>query len=553
MHSSYLSNLHQKLKHMPYLLMLMLLCFIQLSLANTERRIALVIGNSSYNPNMGSLPNPVNDAQDMSQVLRELGFEVISGINLNKKEMSEKVRLFDQRLQEGDKDSTIGLFYYAGHGLEVEGSNYLVPVDAVMDYQEDARDEGVPLNRITSRMNYANNRMNIVILDACRNNPLPKRNRSAAGGWGAFNDVASGMFIAYGTSPGRKAADGTGRNGLFTKHILKNIKAEGKTLEQVFKYTRSGVLDESGGQQLTWSNNATTGDFYFASGVNQDSNKLTLMQIAQGINDSMKIPDLNEKGRTAYDAKNFVEAFTHYSQSAALGDPHAQTFLGFLYSQGSGVTQNHSKALEWYTKAAKQNDSYAQHKLGLIYDEGKGVVEDKAQAFEWYSKAAANSYTAAYEKLAKAYYTGSGVAQNLPLAFQWYSKAADNSYSTAYEKLAEAYYHGLGVEQNHPLALQWFKKSADETHSAISQTYLGVMYQYGYGTENNYPLALQYYQQAEAQNYMMAVYNIGTLYDAGIGMPLDQAKAVEYYKRAARTGEENAIKALNARGIYTYE
>ena len=103
------------------------------------------------------------------------------------------------------------------------------------------------------------------------------------------------------------------------------------------------------------------------------------------------------------------------------------------------------------------------------------------------------------------------------------------------------------------MALQWFKKSADETHSAISQTYLGVMYQYGYGTENNYPLALQYYQQAEAQNYMMAVYNIGTLYDAGIGMPLDQAKAVEYYKRAARTGEENAIKALNARGIYTYE
>ena len=548
----YQSNKLPKPKFMPFILALMLLCFSQLSQANVERRIALVIGNSAYSPNMGSLPNPVNDAQDMSQVLQELGFEVISGINLNKKEMSEKVRLFDQRLQDGDKDNTIGLFYYAGHGLEVEGSNYLVPVDAVMDYQEDARDEGVPLNRITSRMNYANNRMNIVILDACRNNPLPKRNRSAAGGWGAFNDVASGMFIAYGTSPGRKAADGTGRNGLFTKHILKNIKAEGKTLEQVFKYTRSGVLDESGGQQLTWSNNATTGDFYFASGLTQNT-KLNLMQIAQGISASMKTPELNDKGRAAYDANNFVEAFSYYSQSAALNDPHAQTFLGFLYSQGLGTTQNHSKAIEWYTKAAQQNDSYAQHKLGTIYEEGIGVNKDAAQSFEWYSKAAASSYTAAYIKLASAYFNGLGTMQSYPLAFEWFSKAAESSDTSAYEKLGEFYYHGLGVTKNYPLAFQWFKKSADETHSAKSQTYLGVLYQYGYGTELNYSLAHDYYQLAAAQNYMMAVYNIGTLYGAGLGVIADQDKAISYYKKAAKTGEENAIKALNNLGIYNYD
>lgn len=230
-----------------------------------ERRVALIIGNSSYST-MGTLSNATNDATDMAKALQELGFEVISGTDLSKKQMREKIQLFDTSLKKGEKDNTIGLFYYAGHGLEVDGANYLVPIDADMQYQEDARDEGIPLNRITSRMKYTKNRMNIVILDACRNNPFPKRDRAlSSGGWGALGDLASGMFIAYGTSPGRKAADsdGNGRNGLFTKHILENIKQPGKTLEQVFKSTRAGVLDDSNGRQVTWQNNATTGDFYF--------------------------------------------------------------------------------------------------------------------------------------------------------------------------------------------------------------------------------------------------------------------------------------------------
>jgi len=230
-----------------------------------ERRVALIIGNSQYST-MGVLSNAKNDAVDMSNALKKLGFEVISGTDLSKKQMREKIQLFDESLKRGDKDNTIGLFYYAGHGLEVDGANYLVPVDADMQYQEDALDEGISLNIITSRMKYTKNRMNIVVLDACRNNPFPKRDRAlSSGGWGAISNLASGMFIAYGTSPGRKAADsdGNGRNGLFTKHILENIKKPGKTLEQVFKSTRAGVLDDSNGRQITWQNNATTGDFYF--------------------------------------------------------------------------------------------------------------------------------------------------------------------------------------------------------------------------------------------------------------------------------------------------
>ncbi len=243
-----------------------------------ERRVALIIGNSNYSV-MGVLENAQNDAVDMTSSLHRLGFDVVYGANLTKKQMSEKIRIFDEKLKAGDPKDTIGLFYYAGHGLEVDGTNYLVPVDAEMDYQEDARDEGVALNRITRRMNYTKNRLNIVILDACRNNPLPKMNRALSkGGWGAITDVASGMFIAYGTSPGQKALDsnGTGRNGVYTKQILDNIETKGLTLEQVFKKTRAGVLVDTRGKQTTWQNNATTGDFYFAPLANNNSIASTL-------------------------------------------------------------------------------------------------------------------------------------------------------------------------------------------------------------------------------------------------------------------------------------
>lgn len=240
---------------------------------NDERRVALIIGNSNYSV-MGVLENAENDAVDMTSSLHRLGFDVVYGTNLSKKEMTEKIREFDEKLKAGDPEKTIGLFYYAGHGLEVDGNNYLVPVDAQMEYQEDARDEGVALNRITRRMNYTKNRLNIVILDACRDNPLPKLDRNiSGGGWGELTDVASGMFIAYGTSPGQRALDsiGSSRNGVFTKQILDNIEKQGLTLEQVFKKTRAGVLSDTRGKQTTWQNNATIGDFYFAPSIINNS------------------------------------------------------------------------------------------------------------------------------------------------------------------------------------------------------------------------------------------------------------------------------------------
>ena len=234
---------------------------------SSERRIALVIGNANYGASLGRLGNAANDARDMGQKLTSLGFDVVQGFDLDKGQMNALIRKFDDKLRT-DPEETVGLFYYAGHGVSVDGINWLVPLQAHLEYEEDIRDEGVSVRRIQSRMNRAGNRLNVLILDACRNNPLKRRFRGAPTGWAAINEAARGTFVAFGTSPGSRASDGNSddRNGLFTKYLLQHIGTAGFTLEQVFKAVREDVHQQSHGKQLTWQNNATTGDFFFVPG-----------------------------------------------------------------------------------------------------------------------------------------------------------------------------------------------------------------------------------------------------------------------------------------------
>ncbi|MBL4660914.1 MAG: SUMF1/EgtB/PvdO family nonheme iron enzyme [Alcanivoracaceae bacterium] len=262
-----MKNITKKL--IVILTLLQLLTITSTSAKTKETRIALIIGNSHYSNNFGTLSNPANDATDMAATLKKLGFEVISGIDLKREEMFAKLDVFENKLRASNPDTTVGLFYYAGHGMEVDGENYLLPSDAKVTYQQDISRAGIKLNRIIKTMKYSNNRLNIVVLDACRNNPLPKKPNSrsvATGGWKEITELAEGMFIGYGTSKGREAADGTGRNGLFTKHLIYNIQQPGLTIERVFKNTRIAVNKESkklGRPQLPTDQNQLLGDFYF--------------------------------------------------------------------------------------------------------------------------------------------------------------------------------------------------------------------------------------------------------------------------------------------------
>jgi hypothetical protein len=227
--------------------------------ANNEKRVALVIGNSNYASS--PLRNPVNDANLVAATLGDLGFEVIKRTDANLRDMQLAVREFSRKIQGG----SVGLFYYAGHGMQSSGRNFLIPIGAQIEVEGDLTLEGLDLNSVLEQMGNAQNRLNIVILDACRNNPFVRSSRGGAQGLAQVNAPA-GTFIAYATAPGQTASDGKGQNGLYTQELLENMKTPGLAIEEVFKRVRVQVKQQSGGQQVPWDASSLEGSFYFVPG-----------------------------------------------------------------------------------------------------------------------------------------------------------------------------------------------------------------------------------------------------------------------------------------------
>jgi hypothetical protein len=223
-------------------------------------RVALVIGNAGYRS--APLANPLNDARAMSGTLRKLGFKVISLEDASQKQMYDAVRQFGDALQGG-----VGLFYYAGHGIQVKGRNYLVPVDADIEREDEVPYKAFDVSQVLAKMEAAKNPLNIVILDACRNNPFAHGGRGLNGGGGlAQMDAPTGSIIAFATAPGAEAADGAAGNGLYTSQLLRFMSTPGLKVEDVFKRTRVAVKQASGGRQIPWESTSLEGDFYFAAG-----------------------------------------------------------------------------------------------------------------------------------------------------------------------------------------------------------------------------------------------------------------------------------------------
>jgi caspase domain-containing protein len=234
--------------------------------ATAEKRVALVVGNSAY-AQANPLPNPVNDAGDMAAALTEVGFEVILGLDLKKPQFDAKVRDFARALERAD----VAVFFYAGHGLQASGRNYLVPVDASLQVERDLDFEAVSVDFVLKQMELEREgKTNVVFLDACRDNPLARNlarsmgTRSTAIGQGlAQVQTGVGTFIAYSTQPGNVAIDGQGRNSPFTAALTKGVREAGRNLTSVMIDVRKDVLAVTGGKQVPWDHSALTGDFYF--------------------------------------------------------------------------------------------------------------------------------------------------------------------------------------------------------------------------------------------------------------------------------------------------
>ena len=209
--------------------------------------MALIIGNSNYPDS--PLRNPVNDANLMAKTLQELGFQVMKYLDSDQQTMKKAIRDFGDKLEEAGKDS-VGLFYYSGHGIQTGGSNYLIPVNAQIKRESDVEIEAVSASVVLGTLDYARNHLNIVILDACRNNPFARSFRSASRGLAKVDHASPETVIAYATAPGTVAADGEGENSPYTSVLAATMHKPNLAVEQMFKIVRREVMAQTNNEQV---------------------------------------------------------------------------------------------------------------------------------------------------------------------------------------------------------------------------------------------------------------------------------------------------------------
>lgn len=229
------------------------------SVDKTERKLALVVGCNEYE-HAGHLANPLNDANDIKDKLVQLGFDVMQVENGNLKQMKIEIDNFGTELEKYD----IGLFYFAGHGVQVNGLNYLIPIDANLKNERTVEYDCIRVDRVLSHMEASKNKVNLVVLDACRNNPFERswgRDLSQRGL--AVMEAPKGSLIAYSTSPGKTASDGKGKNGLYTGVLVSEINSVNVSITQLFQKVRKSVMEKSKDEQMPWESTSLTADFYF--------------------------------------------------------------------------------------------------------------------------------------------------------------------------------------------------------------------------------------------------------------------------------------------------
>ena len=499
-----------------------LLCaFAALAAMQTEAvagvRLALVLGNSKYQA-VPTLDNPSNDAADLAQALRGIGFEVIEERDATREGMAKAVRDFSERLRSAD----VAVFFYAGHGMQMNGENYLLPVDAKIETPADVRFNTINLTDIQQEME-GTGRANIIILDACRNNPFIEKlahggRATPNRGLGRIEAMGQGSLIVYSTQPNNVALDGTGRNSPFTAALLKHIATPGVEVRQMISRVRGDVLEATGQKQTPWDSSSLVGDVYLAAppapiviastptaapsqpapGSLQQTASVAA-QAAQSA-DPQRVaappPAVAASGpaaeceRLAAPAPPFatpeqlkIANNRDFAAAAPIceaavninpNDPRLQYLLGNLYR----TLKNYLVALPHLTKAADADYAPAQDALGVLFATGRGVVKDPKRAFDLFSKAAAAGLPSGINNLGSVYANGLYVKEDDAKALDLYEKSIEAGYSFALAEAGVMYFNGKGTPRDYNAAAQYFQQAAD-LNDGYSLKFLAIMYERG--------------------------------------------------------------------------
>jgi TPR repeat protein len=541
--------------------------------SDTDRRIALVIGNADYS-HVEHLRNPGNDAKLIADTLQHEGFKLVGGgpqRDLDKQHFDQAVQEFGRQIQGAE----VALFYYAGHGIQIHDTNWLLPIDANPTRTQDLDFQMVDADLVLKQMDGAGTRLNIVILDACRNNPFANLSTRGVQGGLAQMRAPEGTLISFATQPGNVAVDGSGVDGPYALALADSMRQPDLDIFRLFNQVGLKVKHDTQGNQLPWvSSSPIDGDFYFVHG--------------DAAPDSVATPTIDaaltpQAGASRDAAPSPLPPSSDFLQSlkarADSGKPEAQTELGVMYAKGNGVSKDYAAALQLFESAAAQNFPRAQYLTGLMFERGFGVPRDYAAALQWYRRAAEQNFPPAevavgrfYGRgivverdpeqrvvwmrraadqggplaqhiLGTLYRNGAGVPQDKVVAAQWFQRAAAQGFVLSELQLGLMYQRGAGVPQDNAQALQWLRRAADKGN-AVAQNAVGAIYLHGRGVPLDHAAALDWFRQAADQGNTLAEFNLGVIYADGLGVPRDKATAIQWFQKAAAAGNEQATTRL---------
>jgi TPR repeat protein len=508
------------------------------SSALAESRIALVVGNAAYAT--GPLANPANDAEAVATALTRVGFAVTKLIDADQKTMRRAVVEFGRKLRGSD---SVGLFYYAGHGVQIAGDNYLIPIAAEIKDEAEVPVEGVSLSDVLKTMERATSRINIVILDACRNNPLRSGSRAVAGGLAPVSAPA-GSLIAFATAPGQIALDGNGPNSPYSAALAATIPVPGLILEDVFRRTRRQVLEVTRNRQTPWEHSSLTGEFYFNPRATEPETSRRDAGSASVTAAQLKEIEDWERIRGGGDAKLLKKHLDDYPDGlfAELARFKLAQAEKREKREGGGVS-----LANWVGQLLQADEAEAQQAHVLLERglklEMAGTPAALKEAFALYKQAAEAGLPAGMHRLARAFDKGFGVERDIAAAARWYRKAADVGDVRAMAALGTMHEYGEGVPLDLAEALRLYRLSA-EAGEASGMASLGYLYAQGKGVARDGTQARHWYRAAAERGNVRAMYNLSLMLIGGEGGGRDYAEAAQLLQRAADHGHAGALREL---------
>ncbi len=535
-----------------------------------EHRVALVIGDADYK-HVDRLANPGNDARLIADTLKKSGFALVGGgaqLDLDKAGFDRLVQAFGKQIQGAD----VALFYYAGHGMQVDNTNWLVPVDANPTRQQDLDFQMIDAELVLKQMDGANTRLNILILDACRNNPFANLGTRGVASGLAQMKAPDGTMISFATQPGNVAVDGTGADGPYAAALSEAIRKPGLDIFHLFNQVGLAVKHETQGSQQPWvSSSPIDGEFYFSrTDAAADDDAAPVITPAAAKPSATEAPsahtvqatrDLAEKGQPTAQIdlglnyakgvgvqKDYVSALQWFQRAADQGDAHAQFYVGLMHERGYSVPRSYETALIWYRKSAEQNFAPAQVAMARFYARGLGVPRDPAQQVVWLRRAAEHDNAMAEYMLGNLYRLGVGVPKEPPTAAQWYQRAAAKDSAPAEARLGLMYMHGVGVQKDYARSMELLRRAADKANP-LAQNGLGELYAHGDGMPRDYAQALHWFRLSADQGNSLAAFNLGMMYAGGHGVPRDPDEANKWLQSSADAGNELAIAQLGRMGV----